>query len=168
MKYFTDTVRQAKAAAKHAGSSLRANRVRSPLPTDTNAMIRQSRIIKPLTDFRAPSTDRVDGGEPCAAGGGYSKARITQRSNKSSTGAAAPRRLLRVPQAGIQSGSVKLRPETRAPSIHEIDGGEEGVWGKRDLRRRGRMKQITFRESGQKIKPCSARCGFFGHRKPEV
>ena len=56
------------------------------------------------------------GDEPCAAGGGRSKARKAQRSNKSSAGAAAPRRLLRVPQAGIQSSSVKLHSETRAPS----------------------------------------------------
>ena len=63
------------------------------------------------------------GDEPCAAGGGYSKARNAPRSNKSSTGAAAPRRLLRVPQVGIQSGSAKLNPETRAPSTYRVDGG---------------------------------------------
>ena len=30
-----------------------------------------------------------------------------------------------VPQAGIQSGSVKLHPETRAPSTYRVDGGDK-------------------------------------------
>ena len=73
----------------------------------------------------------------------------------------------------------------RAPStLSGVEGGVRGGQGgngicaakgvpRRELvsgggSRRGRIKQITFRESGQKIKPGSARCGFFGHRKPDV
>ena len=86
--------------------------------------------------FSAPpqlsrSCGRGKGGdEPCAAGGGRSKARKAQRSNKSSMGAAAPRRL---PLGSASGDSIRLRKtssgDSRPLNSLGVVGGDRGGQG---------------------------------------
>ena len=51
---------------------------------------------------------------------------------------------------------------TRPSTLSGVEGGVKGVWGKRDLRRRGRMKQITFRAAVKKSNRALLGADFLG------
>ena len=50
----------------------------------------------------------------------------------------------------------------RPSTLSGVVGGVKGVWGKRDLRRRGRMKQITFRAAVKKSNRALLGADFLG------